>query len=68
MGGCRANNKQTKLDDDNWSTPRPGRITLGKENRYLLFKRQSGPQGRPGQARKIVPTPGFDPQQRSIIH
>jgi hypothetical protein len=31
-----------------WSTPRPGRFTLGKETRYPLYRRLSGPQSRSG--------------------
>jgi hypothetical protein len=45
-----------------WSTPRPGRFTLGKEVRYPLYRRLGGPQGRSGRVRKISPPPGFDPQ------
>ena len=31
-------------------------------NRYPLFRRLGGPQGRSGQVRKILPPPGFDPR------
>jgi hypothetical protein len=37
------------------STPRPGRLTVGKESRYPLCKRLGGPQGRSGQMRKSSP-------------
>jgi hypothetical protein len=40
-------------------TPRP-LFTPGK-NRYPLYRRLGGPQGRSGQVRKISPPPGFDP-------
>jgi hypothetical protein len=43
-----------------WSTPRPGRFTLGKETRYPLYRRLGGPQGRSGRVQKISPPPGFD--------
>ena len=49
------------LDGGGWSTPRPGRFTLGK-TRYPLYRRLGGPQGRSRQVRKISPPPGFDPQ------
>jgi hypothetical protein len=42
------------------STPRPGRLTPGKENRYPLYRRLGGPKGRTGRVRKISPPPGFD--------
>jgi len=29
--------------------------------RYTLYRRLSGPQGRSGQVKKILPPPGFDP-------
>ena len=41
------------------STPRPGRFTPGKETRYPLYRRLSGPQGRYGQVRKISPHTGI---------
>jgi hypothetical protein len=37
------------------STPSPGRFTPGKENRYPLYTRLRGPQGRSGRVRKIDP-------------
>ena len=33
------------LDGGEWLTPRPGRFTLGKENRYPLYRRLGGPPG-----------------------
>jgi hypothetical protein len=45
-----------------WLTPRPGRFTPAKKNRYSSDRRLDGPQGRPGRVWKISPPPGFDPQ------
>ena len=45
-----------------WSTSRPGRFTLGKENLYPLYRRLGGPQERSGRVRKISPPTGFDPR------
>jgi len=42
-----------------WSTPCPGRFTPGK-NRYPLYTRLGGFNGRSGSVRKILPPPGFD--------
>ena len=39
----------------------PANLPPGK-TRYPLYRRLSGPQGRPGQVRKISPPPGFDPR------
>jgi hypothetical protein len=44
-----------------WSTPRPGRITRGKDTRYPLYGRLDGPQGQSGRVLRISPSPGFDP-------
>jgi hypothetical protein len=44
-----------------WSTPRPGRFTLGK-TRYPLNRRLGGHQGRSRRVRKISPPPGFNPR------
>ena len=41
---------------DEWSTPRPGLFTPGKD-RLPLYKSVDGPQGRPGRVRKILPPP-----------
>jgi len=49
------------LDGGGCSTARPGRFPPGK-NRYPLYRRLGGPQGRSGQVREISPTPGFDPR------
>ena len=38
----------------------PWQVSPGKETRYPLYRRPSGPQGRSGQLRKISPPPGFD--------
>jgi hypothetical protein len=50
------------LDGGGRSTPRPGRLTPGKETRYPLYRRLGGPQGRSGRVWKISPTPEFDPR------
>jgi hypothetical protein len=44
------------------SPPPAGRFSPGKETRYPLYRRPSGPQGRSGRLRKLSPTPGFDPR------
>jgi hypothetical protein len=51
------------LHNGGWSTPRPGHFTPGKENRYPLYRRLSGPQDLSGSLLKISPPPpGFDPR------
>jgi hypothetical protein len=47
------------LDGGGWSTPRSGRFTPGKENRYSLYRTLGGCQGRSGRVWKISLTPGF---------
>jgi hypothetical protein len=37
-------------------------LTLEKESRDTLHKRQGGLQGRSGRVRKISPPPGFEPR------
>ena len=49
------------LDGGGWSTPTPGRFTPGKQTRYPLYRKLSGPQGRSGRVRKNSPPPGFEP-------
>ena len=50
------------LDWGGWSTPHPGRFTLGKDP-YPLYRILGGPKDRSGRVRKISPPPpGFDPQ------
>jgi hypothetical protein len=49
------------LDGCGWSTPRPSCFTPGK-TWYPLYGRLSGPQGRPGTVRNILPPPVFHPQ------
>jgi hypothetical protein len=41
---------------------RPGPSLPPGKNRYPLYSRLVGPQGRSGQVRKISPTQGFDPR------
>ena len=43
------------------SASRPGRSLPPGKTRYPLYRRLGGPQGRPGQVRKISTPPGFDP-------
>ena len=33
----------SSLDGIGWATPLPGRLTLGKENQYFLYRRLGGP-------------------------
>ena len=40
----------------------PSLFTAGKENRYLLHTKLSGPQGRSGWMQKILLSLRFDPQ------
>jgi len=42
------------------SASRPGRTLPPGKTRYPYYRRLGGPQGRPGQVRKISPLPGFD--------
>jgi len=42
------------------SALRPGNFNPGKEIRYPFYMRLSEPQGRPGQVRQTLSTPGFD--------
>ena len=49
------------LDGFGWSTPRPGRFTPGKENRYPFCRRLGVPQDQSEQMQKISPRPGLDP-------
>jgi hypothetical protein len=44
------------------SNIRNSRFTPGKEIRYPLHRKLSGPQRRSGRVRKISPQPGFDPR------
>ena len=41
-------------------TPRPGRISFGKETQYPLYRRLSGSRDRSGRARKISPSQRFE--------
>jgi hypothetical protein len=38
----------SSLDEGGWSTPRPGHFTLGKDTRYPVYRRLTGPQDRSG--------------------
>jgi hypothetical protein len=44
------------------SASRPGRFLPPGKNRYPLYRRLGGPQGRSGHIRKTSPAPGFDPR------
>jgi hypothetical protein len=46
-------------DGGGCSTPRPDRFTPAKKTRYTMYRRLSGPQGRPGRVRKTPPLRGF---------
>ena len=48
------------LEEDGWSTPRPGRFNPEKDL-LPIYSRLGGPHGRSGWVRKISPLPGFDP-------
>jgi len=45
-----------------WSTPRPGRFTPGKETWYPLYRRLGETHRRFGRGLKISPPPVFDPR------
>ena len=47
------------LDQGGWLTPRFGHFIPGKETWYMLYRGQSGPQGRSERVRKISPSPEF---------
>jgi len=44
------------LEGGEWSIARPGRTLPQGKNRYPLYRRLSGPQGRSGRAENLVPT------------
>jgi hypothetical protein len=52
----------TTLEGGEGSASRPSRSLPPGKNRYPLYGRLSGPQGRSGEVRKISPLPGFDPR------
>ena len=37
-------------------------LSPGRETRYPLYRRVGGPQGRFGQVRKVLSSPGLDPR------
>jgi len=49
-------------DVDGWWRPRHGCCTQTGQNRYPLYRKLGGPQGRFGRMWKISPPPGFDPR------
>jgi hypothetical protein len=50
------------LEGGEGSASRPGRSLPPEKTRFPLYRRLGGPQGRSGQARKILLPPGFDPR------
>jgi hypothetical protein len=50
------------LEGGEGSASRPGHSLPPGKTWYPLYRKLSGPQGRSGQVRKILPPPGFDPQ------
>ena len=52
----------TALEGGEGSASRPGRSLTPGKNRYPLYRRLGGPQGRSGQVRKISTPPGLDPR------
>jgi len=44
------------LEGGEWSAARPGRTLTPGKNRYLLYRRLGGPQGRSGRTENLVPT------------
>jgi hypothetical protein len=49
------------------SASRPGRSLTPGKTRYPLYRRLGGPEGRPGQVRKISPAPGFNPRSVQLV-
>jgi hypothetical protein len=47
---------------DGWLTPCPGRLTLGKKTRHLLYRRLGGPEGRCGQSAGSLVLTVFEPR------
>jgi hypothetical protein len=43
------------LDGSEWSKPRSGRFSPGKESRYPFYRRLGGPQGQSGRGRQYRP-------------
>jgi hypothetical protein len=52
----------TALEGGECSTPLPGRNLPPGKDRYPVYRRLGGTQGRFGLVRKISPPPGFDPR------
>jgi len=52
----------TTLEGGEGSASHPGRSLPPGKNRYPLYRRMGGSQGRSGQVRKISPPRGFDPR------
>jgi hypothetical protein len=58
-------NRPWRLDGDGWTTPRPDRVTPGKETRYPRYRRLGRRQGRSGRVRNIEPPTGFRSPDRA---
>jgi hypothetical protein len=52
----------TALEGGEESASRPGCCLPPGKTQYPLYRRLGGPQGRPGEVRKISLLPGFDPR------
>jgi hypothetical protein len=50
------------LEGGERSPSHPGRTFPPRKTLYPLYRRLGGPQGQPGQVRRISPPPGFDPR------
>ena len=50
------------LDEDGWSTLRPGRLM-----RYSLYRRLGGPQGRSGRVSQVSTPTAFDPRTVQLV-
>jgi hypothetical protein len=55
------------LDGGGWSTPRPGRFTLGEETRYPFYRRLGGPKDPSVRLRKLSLPPAFDPRTLQLV-
>jgi hypothetical protein len=56
----------TALEGGEGSASRPDRSLPPGKNRYPLYRRLGGPQGRSGKVWKISTPPGFDPRTVAI--
>jgi hypothetical protein len=49
------------LNGGGCTTPRPGRFTTERKNRYSFYRKLAGPQDRSGWEWEVSLQPGFDP-------